>query len=49
MARQAAEFADEWIQGKRDFQQKIPVAVELVTRDNVNDYGDYGRSAGAAP
>lgn len=43
MARQAAEFADEWIKGKRDFEQKIPVAVELVTRDNVAEYGDYGR------
>ena len=43
MARQAAEFADQYIKGKRDFQQKIPVAVELVTQDNVAKYGDYGR------
>jgi ribose transport system substrate-binding protein len=42
MARKAAEFADEWIRGKRDFPQKVPVAVELVTKDNVQDYGDYG-------
>jgi ribose transport system substrate-binding protein len=42
MARTAAEFADQWIQGKREFEQKIPVAVELVTRDNVASYGDYG-------
>ena len=42
MARTAAEFADEWIQGKREFEQKIPVAVELVTKDNVAKYGDYG-------
>src|SRR5689334_12988576 len=43
MARNAAEFADEYIKGKRDFSQKIPVAVELVTQDNVGKYGDYGR------
>ena len=42
MARTAAEFADQWLKGKRDFSQKIPVAVELVTQDNVSDYGDYG-------
>ena len=43
MARQAAEFADEYIQGKRDFPQKVPVAVQLVTHDNVAKYGDYGK------
>ena len=42
MARTAAEFADQWIRGKRDFEQKIPVAVELVTQDNVAKFGDYG-------
>src|SRR5580698_4611209 len=35
MARQSAEFADEYIKGKRDFPQKVPVPVELVTQDNV--------------
>ena len=43
MARAAAEFADQWIKGKRDFPQKIPVAVELVTPENVGQYGDYGK------
>lgn len=43
MARKSAEFADEYIKGKRDFPQKIPVPVELVTRDNVAKYGDYGK------
>jgi ribose transport system substrate-binding protein len=43
MARNAAEFADEYLKGKRDFPQKIPVAVELVTPENVAKYGDYGR------
>jgi ribose transport system substrate-binding protein len=42
MARTAAEFADEWLNGKRDFPQKIPVAVELVTQENVDNYSDYG-------
>ena len=43
MARQSAEFADAYLHGKRDFAQKIPVAVELVTQENVGKYGDYGR------
>jgi ABC-type sugar transport system substrate-binding protein len=43
MAQKAAEFADEYIKGKRDFPQKIPVKVELVTPENVHKYGDYGR------
>jgi ribose transport system substrate-binding protein len=43
MARKAAEFADEWFKGRREFEQKIPVAVELVTRDTVGQYGDFGR------
>ncbi len=43
MARKAAEFADEYIKGKRVFAQKIPVPVELVTKDNVAKYGDYGK------
>ena len=43
MAQKAAEFADEYIKGKRDFPQKIPVKVELVTFDNVSKYGDYGK------
>ncbi len=43
MARQAAEFADQYLKGKRDFPQKIPVAVELVTPENVDKYGDYGK------
>jgi ribose transport system substrate-binding protein len=48
MARTAAEFADEWLQGKRDFPQKVPVAVELVTQENVQNYGDYGLKAAAS-
>ena len=43
MARKSAELADEYIKGKRDFPQKVPVAVELVTKENVAKYGDYGK------
>jgi ABC-type sugar transport system substrate-binding protein len=43
MAQKAAEFADEYIKGKRDFPQKIPVPVELVTQANAAKYGDSGR------
>src|SRR5580704_1247069 len=43
MARQSAEFADEYIKGRRDFPQKVPVPVELVTPANVGKYGDYGK------
>src|SRR5215831_16676591 len=34
MARKAAEFADEYLKGKHEFPQKVPVAVELVTQEN---------------
>jgi ABC-type sugar transport system substrate-binding protein len=43
MARKSAEFADACIKGKRDFPQKVPVPVELVTQENVGKYGDYGK------
>lgn len=43
MAQKAAEYADQYIKGKRDFPQKVPVKVDLVTPDNVSKYGDYGK------
>jgi len=43
MAETAAQFADEYIKGRRDFPQKIPVAVELVTFKNIQDYIAYGK------
>jgi ribose transport system substrate-binding protein len=45
MARMAAEQADEYIKGKRDFPQKVPVAVELVTQKNIAKYTAYGRQS----
>lgn len=44
MAETAAEYADAYLNGKRDFPQKIPVAVELVIRENVENYMAYGQS-----
>ncbi len=43
MATTAAEWADQYIRGERSFPQKVPVAVELVTHDNVEKYDPYGR------
>jgi len=43
MAKTAAQNAHEYLQGKRDFPQKMPVAVELVTMENVDDYIAYGK------
>jgi ribose transport system substrate-binding protein len=43
MAETAAQFADEYNKGRRDFPKKIPVAVELVTARNIDDYIGYGK------
>jgi ribose transport system substrate-binding protein len=44
MARTAAEYADKYVKGgRRDFSQKVPVAVELVTKENVDKYIAYGK------
>ncbi len=43
MAKTAAEYADEYFKGKRDFGKKIPVSVELVTHENISDYSGYGK------
>lgn len=43
MAETAAQFADEYIKGRRDFPKRIPVAVELVTAKNISDYIAYGK------
>ena len=43
MAETAAQFADEYFKGKREFPKKIPVAVELVTAKNITDYIAYGK------
>ncbi len=43
MAKMAARGADEYLKGKRDFQQKVPVNVELVTQQNIDNYEAYGK------
>ena len=43
MAETAAQFADEYMKGKRDFPKKIPVAVELVIEKNIANYIAYGK------
>jgi ribose transport system substrate-binding protein len=47
MARTAAESADKYVKGERNFPQKTPVAVELVTKANVDKFGDYGKKKDA--
>ncbi|HEX8059906.1 MAG TPA: D-ribose ABC transporter substrate-binding protein, partial [Cyclobacteriaceae bacterium] len=43
MAQTAAVYADEFFKGKKVFPGKMPVAVELVTQQNVDDYIGYGK------
>lgn len=43
MAETAANFADAYFKGKRDFPKKMPVAVELVRKDNIENYVAYGK------
>jgi ribose transport system substrate-binding protein len=43
MAETAAVYADEYLKGKRDFPKKIPVAVELVNKENVDNYTAFGK------
>ncbi|PAC28745.1 D-ribose ABC transporter substrate-binding protein [Flectobacillus sp. BAB-3569] len=38
MAKTAAQYADEYVKGKRDFPQRVPVEVELVNSANAKNY-----------
>lgn len=38
MAKNAAELADRYMKGDTDFPRKMPIAVDLVTIDNVKEY-----------
>ena len=40
MARTVAEFADRYLKGERKLPAKLPVAVDLVTRNNVVRFAD---------
>ena len=46
MAQTAAQLADKYLKGERDFVPKLPVDVELVHRGNVKYYVAYGKSDG---
>lgn len=43
MAKTGAEWADQYLRGERSFPQKVPVAVELVTQENISKYTAYGK------
>jgi ribose transport system substrate-binding protein len=43
MAKTAAEWADQYLRGERSFPQKVPVAVELVSQENIDKYTAYGK------
>lgn len=43
MAKTAAELADKYIQGEKNFVKKLPVDVELVHPGNVEHYAAYGK------
>jgi ribose transport system substrate-binding protein len=45
MARTVAEYADRYLKGERKLPAKVPVTVDLVTKENVGKFGDYGRRA----
>ncbi len=45
MAQTAVEYAVEYFSGKRDFPKKIQVGVELVTKENINNYSAYGKKS----
>jgi ABC-type sugar transport system substrate-binding protein len=43
IAETAATYADAYFKGERKFPQKMPVAVEMVTKENIRDYVAYGK------
>ena len=43
MAITAASLADRYIKGERQLPQKLPGAVDLVHKENVFNYGNFGR------
>jgi ABC-type sugar transport system substrate-binding protein len=43
MAETAANYADEYFKGRRDFPKKIQVAAEMVNANDIDDYIAYGK------
>ena len=44
IATTVAEYADRYLRGERTLPARVPVKVDLVTRENAAGFGDYGRS-----
>lgn len=43
MAQTAVEYAVDYFNGKRDFPKKIQIGVEVVTKENIDNYIAYGK------
>jgi len=43
IAELAATDADEYFKGKRDFAKKLPIPVEVVSSENIDNYTAYGK------
>jgi ribose transport system substrate-binding protein len=43
MARTVAEFADRYLKGERKFPPKVPVAVDLITKNNAARFAEDGK------
>jgi ribose transport system substrate-binding protein len=43
IAEIAATGADEYFKGKRDFAKKLPIPVEVVSSENIDNYTAYGK------
>jgi ribose transport system substrate-binding protein len=43
MARTVASFADSYLKGERRLPPRVPVAVDLVTRNNISRFVDAGQ------
>lgn len=42
MAQTAAILADQYLKGSQDLEKKMPIAVQVVTQDNINNFEAYG-------
>lgn len=42
MAQTAANLAHEYLNGKKDIEKKMPIAVQIVTQDNIDNFEAYG-------
>ena len=42
MAKTAIEYAERYLKGERKLSGKVPVNVDLVTKANVEKFGNYG-------